>query len=74
MSEVECGIVIKQYFQVKLEQTGLMESTGTYPVSNLCPVKIIALISLLISLENNVCYSTGSSNAENRAGCICSVV
>lgn len=56
MSEVECGIVFKQYFQVKLERTGLMVSTRTYPVSNLSPVKIIALLSLLISPKNNVCY------------------
>lgn len=56
MSEVECGIVFKQHFQVKLEQTGLVTSTRTYPVPNLCPVKIIALLLLLIPPENNVCY------------------
>ena len=55
MSGAECGIVFKECFQGKLDRTGLVASTRTHLVSNLCPVKIIAPLSLPISPENNVC-------------------
>lgn len=52
---MECRIVFKQCFQVKPERTGLVVSTSIHLAYNIHLVKIIALLLLLISPQNNIC-------------------